>query len=136
TPPTSAILVNSLWFLSLAITLSCALLAILLQQWTCQYIELTQPRSANSPHQRARIRAFFNKGVEDLRLQWTVDALPILLHASLVLFLAGLLIYMIVSNRTVFYAVVPWVGFCTVVYAYFTLIPIRRHNSPYYTPLS
>ncbi|KAH8993070.1 hypothetical protein EDB86DRAFT_1405179 [Lactarius hatsudake] len=135
-PPKSAILVNSLWFLSLVITLSCALLAILLQQWTCRYIKLTQPRSANSPHQRARIREFFDKGVEDLRLQWTVDALPILLHASLVLFLAGLLIYTIGSNRTVFDVVVFWVGLCTVVYACFTLIPIFRHDSPYYTPLS
>ncbi|KAH8993069.1 hypothetical protein EDB86DRAFT_1405155 [Lactarius hatsudake] len=109
---------------------------MLLQQWTRRYIKFTQPRSANSPHQRARIRAFFDKGVEDLRLQWTVDALPILMHASLVLFLAGLLVFTIGSNSTVFKVVVSWVGLCTVVYACFTLIPIFRHDSPYYTPLS
>ncbi|KAH9175649.1 hypothetical protein EDB89DRAFT_327842 [Lactarius sanguifluus] len=135
-PPKSAVWVNSLWFLSLVITLSCALLPLLLQQWTRRYIKLTQPRSAGSPHQRARIHAFFDKGVEDLRLQWIVDALPILLHASLVLFLAGLLIYTVGSNRTVFYVVVPWVGLCSLVYACFTLVPIIRHDSPYYTPLS
>ncbi|KAH8991161.1 hypothetical protein EDB83DRAFT_2239453, partial [Lactarius deliciosus] len=101
-PPRSAVWVNSLWFLSLVIALSCALLAMLLQQWTRRYINLTQPRSANSPHQRARIRAFFDKGVEDLRLQWTVDALPILMHASFVLFLAGLLVFTIGSNHEVF----------------------------------
>ncbi len=135
-PPKSAVWVNSLWFLSLVITLSCALLAILLQQWTRRYIRLTQPRSASSPHQRARIRAFFNEGVEDLRLQWAVDALPILLHASLILFLAGLLVYTIGSNHTVFKVVASWVGLCTVIYACFTLLPIFRHVSPYYTPLS
>ncbi|KAH9073402.1 hypothetical protein EDB83DRAFT_70717 [Lactarius deliciosus] len=135
-PPRSAVWANSLWFLSLVIALSCALLAILLQQWTRRYIKLTQPRSANSPHQRARIRAFFDKGVEDLRLQWTVDALPILMHASLVLFLAGLLVFTIGSNRTVFKVVLSWVGLCTVVYACFTLFPIFRHDSPYHTPLS
>ncbi|KAI9449541.1 hypothetical protein BJY52DRAFT_1155792, partial [Lactarius psammicola] len=135
-PPKSAVWVNSLWFLSLVITLSCALLAILLQQWTRRYIKLTQPRSASSPHEQARIRAFFDKGVEDLRLQRVVDALPILLHASLFFFLAGLLVYTIVSNNTVFYVVMPWVGLCTFVYACFTILPIFRHESPYYTPLS
>ena len=33
-PPKSAVWVNSLWLLSLLINLSCALLALLLQQWT------------------------------------------------------------------------------------------------------
>ncbi|KAH9175652.1 hypothetical protein EDB89DRAFT_327909 [Lactarius sanguifluus] len=135
-PQRSAVWVNSLWFLSLAITLSCALLALLLQEWTRRYIKLTQPRSASSPHQRARIRAFFDKGIEDLHLRWTVDALPILLHASLALFLAGLLVFTIGSNHTVFKVVASWVVLCTVIYAYFTLIPIFRCNSPYYTPLS
>lgn len=56
-PPAYAIWVNSLWFLSLAISLTCALLATLLQQWVRRYIKITQPRS--SPHTRGRIRAFF-----------------------------------------------------------------------------
>jgi hypothetical protein len=99
-------------------------------------MEVTQPLSASSLHQRARIRAFFNKGVQDLHLQWTVNALPILLHSALVLFLAGLLIFTIRSNQTVFKVVVPWVGLCTVVYACFTFLPIFRHDSPYCTPLS
>ncbi len=135
-PPKSAVWVNSLWSLSLVITLSCALLAILLQQWTRRYIKLTQPRSASSPHQRARTCAFFDKGVEDLHLQWAVDALPILLHAPLVLFLVGLLVFTIGSNHTVFKVVGSWVGLCTVIYTCFTLLPIFRHESPYYTPLS
>ena len=31
---------------------------------------------------------------------------------------------------------VSWVGLCTVIYACFTILPIFRHESPYYTPLS
>ncbi len=137
-PPKSAIWVNSLWSLSLVITLSCALLAMLLQQWARRYIEFTQSRSASSPHQEARIRAFFDKGVKDLHLRLAVDALPILLHASIALFLAGLLVFVfrIGSNHTVFQVTVSWVGLCTVIYAYFTLLPIFRHESPYHTPLS
>jgi hypothetical protein len=61
-PPNSAVWVNALWFMSLVISLTCALLATLLQQWARRYLKITQPRY--SPHKRARIRAFFAEGVE------------------------------------------------------------------------
>ncbi|KAH9054561.1 hypothetical protein EDB83DRAFT_1124026 [Lactarius deliciosus] len=43
-PPSYAVWVNSLWFLSLAISLSCGLLATLLQRWARRYIKITQTR--------------------------------------------------------------------------------------------
>ncbi|KAH9030322.1 hypothetical protein EDB85DRAFT_1837431, partial [Lactarius pseudohatsudake] len=135
-PPRSAVWVNSLWSLSLVIALSCALLATLLQQWARRYIRLTQSRSASSLHKRARMRAFFDKGVQELHFQWTVDALPILIHASLLIFLAGLTVFSFGSNHTVFKVVASWVGLCAVIYSCFTLLPILRYESPYYTPLS
>jgi len=135
-PPRSAIWVNSLWSLSFVVTLSCALLAILVQQWARRYIKLTQPRSASGPYKRALVRAFFNKGIKDLHLQWAVDALPILLHTSLVLFLAGFIIFSFGYNHTVLKVVVSWVGLCAVMYTYFTLLPLFRHESTYYTPLT
>ncbi|KAH9972292.1 hypothetical protein BGW80DRAFT_1120412, partial [Lactifluus volemus] len=39
-PSKSAIWVNSLWFLSLVISLTCALLATLLQQWARRYVTI------------------------------------------------------------------------------------------------
>ena len=60
-PPTYAIWVNSLWFMSLVISITCALLATLLQQWARRYLKVTQTRS--SLHKRARIRSFFAEGV-------------------------------------------------------------------------
>jgi len=76
-PPTSAVWVNSLWVLSLLISLTCALLATLLQQWARRYTKITRTRY--SPHKRSRIRAFFAEGVEKLHLPWAVEALPALL---------------------------------------------------------
>ncbi|KAH9056360.1 hypothetical protein EDB87DRAFT_1238152 [Lactarius vividus] len=99
-PPTYAVWVNTLWFLSLAISLTCGLLATLLQQWARRYIKITQTRY--SPHKRARIRAFFAEGIEKLHLPWAVEALPTLLHLSLFLFFAGLLIFLFNINHTVF----------------------------------
>jgi hypothetical protein len=135
-PPKSAVWVISLWFLSLVVTLSCALLAILVQQWVRRYIKLAHQHSASGPLRRARTRAIFHKGVEDLNLQRAVDALPILLHASLVLFLAGLVVFSFGYNPTVCTVVVSWVGLGALTYACFTLLPLFRHDSPYYTPIS
>lgn len=133
-PPKYAIWVNALWFLSLAISLTCALLATLLQQWARRYIKITQPQY--NPHKRARIRAFFAEGVDKLRLPATVEALPALLHLSLFLFFAGFLVFLFHLNHTVFSVVACWIGLCTAVYACITLMPIFRHDSPYYAPLS
>ncbi|KAH9057271.1 hypothetical protein EDB87DRAFT_1565550, partial [Lactarius vividus] len=91
-PPNYAVWVNSLWFMSLVISVTCALLATLLQQWVRRYLKVTQPRY--SPHKRARIRTFFFEGVEKYLLPWVVDALPALLHVSLYLFFAGLVVFL------------------------------------------
>ncbi|KAH9057266.1 hypothetical protein EDB87DRAFT_1686549 [Lactarius vividus] len=133
-PPNYAVWVNSLWFLSLAISLTCALLATLLQQWARKYLKVTQPRY--SPHKRARIRTFFFEGVEKFFLPWSVEVLPTLLHASLFLFFAGLVVFLYNANFTIFKLVVSWVGICTTLYGYITFMPLFRHDSPYCTPLS
>ncbi|KAN0137371.1 hypothetical protein V8E53_004816 [Lactarius tabidus] len=134
TVPASAVWVNSLWLLSLAISVTCALLATLLQQWARRYLRLTHPRC--SPHKRARIRAFFAEGVDRLHLPWTVEALPTLLHISVFLFFAGLGVYLFGVHKTVFSVVIAWVGLCVIVYAYVTFLPIRHKDSPYHAPLS
>ncbi|KAN0140596.1 hypothetical protein V8E53_001805, partial [Lactarius tabidus] len=134
-PPTYAVCVNALWFLSLVISLTCALLATLLQQWARRYLKVTQP-PRYSPHKRARIRAFFFEGVDKFLLPWAVEALPTLLHASLFLFFAGLVVFLCNVNFTIFKLVLSWVGVCTALYGCITVMPIFRHDSPYYTPLS
>ncbi|KAH9016853.1 hypothetical protein EDB85DRAFT_2155594 [Lactarius pseudohatsudake] len=145
-PPNYAVWVNSLWFMSLVISVTCALLATLLQQWVrfwvtlrylCaprRYLKVTQPRY--SPHRRARICTFFFEGVEKYLLPWVVDALPTLLHISLHLFFAGLVMFLCNVNLTVFKLVLSWFGVCAVVYGCITLMPIFRHDSPYNTPLT
>jgi hypothetical protein len=121
-PPNSAVWVNALWFLSLVISLTCALLATLLQQWARRYLKITQSRY--SPHKRARIRAFFSEGVEKCLLPWVVETLPTLLHISLFLFFAGLVVFLCNVNLTIFKLVFSWVGLCTALYGCITCMPI------------
>ena len=133
-PPNYAVWVNALWFLSLVISLTCALLATLLQQWARRYLKVTQSRYA--PHKRARIRAFLAEGVEKHLLPWTVETLPTLLHISLFLFFAGLVVFLRNVDLTIFKSVLSWVGVCTALYGCISVMPIIHHDSPYHTPLS
>jgi hypothetical protein len=112
-PPNYAVWVNALWFLSLAISLTCALFATFLQQWARRYLKVTQLRY--SLHKRARIRAFFAEGVEKYHLPWVVGTLPILLHISLSLFFAGLVAFLSNVNLTMFGVVLSWVAICAAV---------------------
>jgi hypothetical protein len=115
--------------------LTCGLLATLLQQWARRYLTVTQP-PRYSPHKRARVRAFFAKGVEKFRLPLVVEVLPALLHASLFFFFSGLLIFLFNTNHTVFRAVLWWVGISAGVYGFITVLPVLRLDCPYHAPLS
>ncbi|KAI0257918.1 hypothetical protein BC834DRAFT_976314 [Gloeopeniophorella convolvens] len=133
-PPSSAIWVNILWFLSLVISLTCALLATLLQQWARRYLRLT--RSPVTLHKRARIRSFFKEGVDKLYLPVVVEALPGLLHISVFLFFAGLVVFLSDISKPVFKAILSCICASAGLYVCATLMPLFRYDSPYYTPLS
>jgi Family of unknown function (DUF6535) len=134
-PPKYIIWVNSLWFLSFTISLTCALLVSMLQQWARRYLWITQ-RSRWNPHDGARMRAFFAHGVGRFRFSSVAEAIPSLIHFSLFLFFAGLLIYLFNINHTPFFAVVWWIAAFTAAYLVITILPLLWVDSPYYSPLS
>ncbi|KAI9462743.1 hypothetical protein F5148DRAFT_949117, partial [Russula earlei] len=133
-PPASAIVVNMLWFTSLVISLFCALLATLQQRWARQYFHLTQPHVAI--HKRARIRSFFAEGVDRFHVVVAVEAIPALLHVSVFLFLAGLVVSAFNIHHTVAYTVLASTAVCALVYLVITVLPAIYHDSPYTSPFS
>jgi Family of unknown function (DUF6535) len=116
-------------------SLSCALWATSLQQWARRYLHRAQPARC-SPEKRARMRAFFAGGVNEMHIPWAVEGLPTLLHLSLFLFFGGLAIFLFDVDREVFIYVVWWIGLFSMVYGMITLLPIVRHDSTYHSPLS
>lgn len=133
-PSASAFWVNALWFASLVTSLTCALLATLLHQWARRYLHRTQRRY--SPYARARIRAFFAEGADKFCLSTVVEFLPALLHLSVFLFFAGLVIFLIDINRSIGVGILTLVAICGLSYTIFTVIPILFHDSPFQTPLT
>ncbi|KAH9033212.1 hypothetical protein EDB83DRAFT_2229373, partial [Lactarius deliciosus] len=133
-PPTSVVFINSVWFLSLVLSLTCALMATLLQQWTRRYLQIVQRKYA--PLHHARIHEFFSGGARKFGITKFAELLPLLLLLSVFLFFAGLVVFAFRSNHTVAYFTVAIVGFCALSYIAFTLMPLFFHDCPYHTPLT
>lgn len=71
---TAYLIINALWFLSLAFALACALAATLVQQWSRTYLQGTEERF--NPHQRVRMRTYLQRGVQKFHFGELVDAIP------------------------------------------------------------
>ena len=133
-PPTSVIFINSVWFLSLVLSLTCALMATLLQQWARRYLQIVQRKYA--PLHHARIHEYFSMGARKFGIFGFVEVLPLLLLVSVFLFFAGLVVFAFRGNHVVAYFTLGIVGFCTLSYISLTLLPFFFHNCPYQTPLT
>jgi hypothetical protein len=133
-PKPSAVRVNVLWFLSLVLSLSCALSATLMQQWARRYRELAQRRGAF--HRRGRMRAYISYGINRFGMARAVATMPTLLHISVFLFFAGLVEFLFPIHATVAYTTLGCIILFALAYANLTILPNIYHSCPYDTPLS
>ncbi|KAH9054983.1 hypothetical protein EDB87DRAFT_1567813, partial [Lactarius vividus] len=114
TPSASVVFVNSVWFLSLGLSLTCALMATLLQQWARRYFQMIQRH--NAPHVRAHIREYFAQGARRFHISTLVEVLPSLLLISVLLFFAGLVVFAFRANHIVAYSALAIVASCFLSY--------------------
>ncbi|KAI0259081.1 hypothetical protein BC834DRAFT_834208 [Gloeopeniophorella convolvens] len=133
-PSQSAIWVNALWTMSFVASIVSAFLAILLQQWARRYRRITRPMC--SIQRRARTHAFYAEGLERFRFSLAVEAIPTLIHISMFLFLAGLVISLLDVNHSIAYATFAITVSCALLYTAATVLPSVYLNYPYHTPLS
>ena len=133
-PPSSVVFINSVWFLSLVLTLTCALIATLMQQWARRYLQMVQ--RTHAPHVSAQIREYFVQGTKKFGIYALVDVLPTLLLSSVMLFFAGLVVFVFRANHVVAFFTLAFVAFCTLSYITLTVLPLFFPDCPYHTPVT
>ncbi|KAJ7881492.1 hypothetical protein B0H14DRAFT_1504335, partial [Mycena olivaceomarginata] len=133
-PSTASLACNTLWFLSLGLSLSCALIATLVEQWARDFIQRTEMRP--SPVIRARIYSYLYFGMQRFGMHTIVGFIPLLLHVSLLLFFAGLVAFLQPINRFMVIVAALMLGLISAIYICLTIIPIFSSDAPYRTPLS
>ncbi len=131
-PSTSDSWVNGLWFTSLSLSLSTALFAVLTKQWIHQYMSVP----SGTPRDRCRLRQFRYMGLQRWGVDVIIGLLPVLMSASLAVFLVGLVLF-IIPLRVSIASVVGSVTFIAfAAYLITNFLPILYPSCPYKTPLS
>jgi len=126
--------VNVFFFMALIFSLAAALLAILIQQWVRDYMQVFQRYS--DPLKCARVRQYLHDGLERWHMPVVAKAVPGLLHVSLFLFLAGFCVFVLNINTTVGISTTVPIGISGLLYIFATFIPIIRPQSPYQNSFS
>ena len=133
-PSASIIWINCMWMMSLILSLTSALFATLVQQWARRYVQL--PQIPGDPTQRARVRSFLFLGNRRFGMRIAIETAPTLLHFSVFLFFAGLVILFYSINKAVAIVISVSVGIFVAAYFVLTILPYIEHNCPYRTPMS
>ncbi|KAI9441113.1 hypothetical protein BJY52DRAFT_1377815, partial [Lactarius psammicola] len=128
-PSASVVIVNSIWFLSLVLSLTCALAATLLKEWTRRYRQII--RRDYAPHVHAHVREYLIRGTRESGIIGLFETLPLLLHISVFLFFAGLVVFAFIANHVVAYITAAIVGFSAVSYIALTLVPFITRDCPF-----
>jgi hypothetical protein len=119
--------INGLFFTCLSLSLATALLSVLAKQWLQAYTSLP----TGNAMERVKIRQFRYEGFEKWRVPEIIGALPLILHASLALFLVGLSLYVAELYRPLCWIVVAITGISFLVYLGSILIPAITIQCPY-----
>ncbi|KAL1755117.1 hypothetical protein FB107DRAFT_214210, partial [Schizophyllum commune] len=123
---------NGLWYTSLALSLSVALLAVLVKEWIQAYASST----SGDPKNQALVRQFRFSGIERWNVPLIIGFLPTLLHLALFLFFVGLSIYTFTFDQTIAWVVLGISATVFLLYFMATILPIFDDQCPYKTPLS
>jgi len=131
-PISADVWLNSLWFVSLILSLLTAFLGVLAKQWLYQYAAVT----SGTPRARALVRQARNMALHDWEVPTLIGCLPIILHTSLALFLTGLIILLRSMLPNIAWFGVAAVGTVYMAYIISNILPVLYPFCPYRTALT
>ncbi|SJL04778.1 uncharacterized protein ARMOST_08148 [Armillaria ostoyae] len=130
-PATTDVWVNGLWFTSLFLSLTTALVAVLVKQWLHHYVALP----SGTPRDRSFTRQFRYAGFQKWHVQVIIGLLPVLMHLALAIFLSGLVIFLHPLRAALSWIICAGTILVYTAYVVATILPILFPQCPYRTPL-
>lgn len=131
TPSIISLWVNALCFTSLAVSLITAMISVLVKQWLHHYSNIP----SGSALERCHIRQFRYNGLQVWHVPVIIGFLPVLLHVSLALFFAAIVLFLLPLQRALAWFITGLGGASYLVYVVFNLLPLWFPQCPYRTPL-
>ncbi|KAK0473449.1 hypothetical protein IW261DRAFT_1423662 [Armillaria novae-zelandiae] len=130
-PVATDVWVNALWFTSLFLSLTTALVAFLVNQWLHYYLSLT----SGTLRDRSLMRHFRRAGFQKWHVLVIIDSLPILMHLALAMFLIGLGLFLQPLRQALSWVICAGTILVYTAYVVATVLPIIFPQCPYRTPL-
>ncbi|KAJ3554740.1 hypothetical protein NM688_g2951 [Phlebia brevispora] len=128
-PSASTVVINTLWFISLVLSLTSALLGMLVKQWCREYLKwnaVLAPARENVAVRQVRFEAW---------KRWKVPTLaafvPALLEIALILFLSGVIFFLWTLQHIVAIILTIIIGISLGVALVVTILPIQDRYCPY-----
>ncbi|VDB98836.1 unnamed protein product [Peniophora sp. CBMAI 1063] len=134
--PHSAIVVNTLWTVALLVSLSCALLATLVQEWARGFMRAQAHPKAVEIEQQYLERLSVHMGVQRYGLGRIPTLVVGLLHAAVALFMAGIDVFLWDLHPTLAHVALGVTVGITLCYAFASCMPLFDTSCPYHTPLT
>jgi hypothetical protein len=132
--PGLSLSINFLWFISLVLTLTSGLSAVLAQGWIRKYLPLAAGRTGTSHDAyRRHLRVIRTHQWHFTRI---LGVIPLLLQLSVLLFLVGLVIFVWNDSHGLGQAIVAITGVTLALYAMATMLPWLSSENPIETTLS
>jgi hypothetical protein len=123
--------VNGLWFAALAFSLSTALVSMLAKQWLQVASDIS-----GSPRSLARQRQRRYMQLQNWHVLVVINALPLLLHAALLLFFAGLIVFLWSGDIAITAPILVIVGLAYAFYIGSMWLSLINPDCPYQHPIS
>ncbi|KAG8714295.1 hypothetical protein FRC09_017775 [Ceratobasidium sp. 395] len=131
-PSRSVVVVNVLWLLSLSLSVAVSLAAMLAKDWCYKFMS----GRSGPMYEQARKRQEKWNGMERWKMAELLVYLPVAMHLALLLFAAGLCVYLWDISISVAVPVVVITGLATGLYAFATFLPFFDRFCPYNTPIA
>ncbi|KAK0463908.1 uncharacterized protein EV420DRAFT_1329359, partial [Desarmillaria tabescens] len=128
---TTSVWVNGLWFTSLALSLTTALVSVLVKQWLHHYMALP----SGTPRERSLLRQFRFAGLQKWRVLVIIGLLPVLMHTALAIFFVGLVIFLGPLRDSLAWVVGTITTIAYTAYLMAHILPLIFPQCPYRTSL-
>lgn len=121
---------NGLWIVALVLSLVATSLGMLIKQWLREFID--NPYVV--PEEQRRVRLFRVRGLRKYKVSEIATFLPLLLQISLILFFAGLVLFVRNIHGTIGWVVTGFVISWFSILVITTALPLFLPSCPYKTP--
>ena len=131
-PPPEIVIVQSLLYASLALSLLAAFVAMLGKQWVNRYLR----NNGGSAAEKSRDRQRKLDGFKNWRFYLVIESLPVMLQLALLLLWCALSLYLWNISRTVAGVILAFALLGLASYTFFTIAATFHYHCPYQTPPS